>query len=661
MGATLGSLGLTARAQTDAARTIPLEHFFRQPQLSSLTLSPDGAFVAGTRMHRGRSNLFVIDLRTRKPLTITDFADEDVGSPRWISNQRIIFSVFDRDKSVGHQWGTSGLFAIDRDATDFRELADRSWVSGDSRRLPVSTSVFAKGVDSTDDEILVAVGSDAGTRERLHVNIRRLNTRTARSTLLTMGAPGDTVAWVFDQAGVPRIAVIREPDGITRVMHRQGVDASWQEIARHRFDEPNQITPVAFDRDGALYVLARANGADFQAVHTFDLANKRVNPEPLVALKGYDLESSGLGSALRAGAPLVFDEAGRLIGVRYEADRSGTHWIDEGRDRLQRSLEATFPGHEVRFEGRVEDVKAPLLVAVDSDRQPTQYLLYRRDERDLQSLGSSRPWIRPEQMAHMETFRYKARDGLPIPATLTVPAGRERKNLPLVVLHYGGPWVRAIEWGFDPVVQFLASRGYAVLMPAPRASTGFGWKHFRSGWRQWGLAMQDDVTDGVQHLIAQGVVDAKRVCLAGASYGGYLTMMGLAKEPELFRCGINWVGVTDPELMYVRWTDFADSSWLDVGLPDLVGHPKRDAEQFARTSPVKLAGRIRQPVLLAYGGSDRRVPVINGERMRDALKGHNKQVEWVLYPDEGHGWRRMDNTLDFWGRVEKFLQQHLPA
>ena len=162
----------------------------------------------------------------------------------------------------------------------------------------------------------------------------------------------------------------------------------------------------------------------------------------------------------------------------------------------------------------------------------------------LEQIAQSAPWIDTKRMAHTEFFRYQARDGMTIPATLTLPANAANaKNLPLVVLHYGGPWVRPISWQWDPHVQFLASRGYAVLMPAPRASTGFGWKLFRGGWKQWGLAMQDDVTDGVNDLIKRGIADPKRICLAGASYGGYLTMMGLVKEPNLFRCGINWVGV----------------------------------------------------------------------------------------------------------------------
>jgi dipeptidyl aminopeptidase/acylaminoacyl peptidase len=197
-------------------------------------------------------------------------------------------------------------------------------------------------------------------------------------------------------------------------------------------------------------------------------------------------------------------------------------------------------------------------------------------------------------------------------------------------------------------------------MPAPRASTGFGNKLFTAGWKQWGQGMQDDVTDGVQDLIKRGVVDGDRVCIMGASYGGYLTMMGLVKEPQLYKCGINWVGVTDPSFMFsVTWADFNELETGRYDLPQLIGDPDKDAEQFRRTSPVVRAAEIKQPVLLAYGALDRRVPLINGEKMLAALRPHNKNVEWVVYPDEGHGWMRLENKVDFMRRVEAFLARHL--
>jgi dipeptidyl aminopeptidase/acylaminoacyl peptidase len=643
------------------AGLVPLEDFLRSPVIFGLVLSPDGTTLAGIRDRNGRDNLFVLEIATRKLVTITNFSDSDVVSPRWISNNRLVFGVVDRKRGSGDQVG-EGLFAIDKNAEDFRELVARGFLTDDARLLTYSTFMYGKGVGSGPDEVLVSIYSSGGRRGMpWHSQVHRLNTRTGRTVLLTGGGPQRASGWIFDTKGVPRVCHVAEADGMTQVYHRAAEQAEWKPLFSHAWNDPNAIEPVAFDGEGRLYVLARA-GSDFTAVHEYDLQAGKLGPEPVMALKGYDLTAEPpLDRPAVPGAPLSFDDKQRLVGVAYHAERRGTLWLDEERRKLQEALEAVLPNKVVSFSGNVAAKDKPLLVVASGDTQAVSYYLYYPGKRQIEGLSDPRPWLKPEQMAPMSVYQYKARDGLSIPATLTLPRTGNGKNLPLVVLHYGGPWVRAIRWGFDARVQFLVSRGYAVMMPAPRASTGFGWKHYRAGWKQWGLGMQDDVTDGVRDLIARGVVDAKRVCIAGASYGGYLAMMGLAKDPELYRCGINWVGVTDPELMYIEWTDFAASSSREVNLPVTLGHPKTDAEQFARTSPLKRAAEIKQPVLMAYGGSDRRVPIVNGESMRDALAKHNPNVEWVVYGDEGHNWLKRDSNLDFWRRVEAFLAKNMPA
>lgn len=656
IGAATANFPPIALAQSDLT---PLRDFFRLPQFAGLRLSADAKSILGMRQVNGRRNLFVFDVETRKTKVITNFADGDVISPRWISNDRIVFSTVDLKRGGGDQVG-AGLLAIDKNADDFRELAYRSFAVTDNKNLlPYSTFLYAKGVGSAPDEVLVSVWSTGASRGLGSNVVHRLNTRTGRRVLLTAGGPpGDIRSWLFDTAGTPRIAVSSYADGRTEIYHRAAPSAAWKMVATYRFDEEG-MSPAAFDGKGQLYVLARS-GSDFSAVHKFDLEKLALDPVPVAAIKGYDLEPETSNTAPPSpGDPLIFNDKGELIGIRYHAERRGTFWVSEEHQALQAALEATFPGRVVEFQGDVSKKDQPLLVAVIADNEPARYFLYRQDKRQMDSFGSTRPWLSVERMAKTEVYRYAARDGLSIPATLTLPRGAQQKNLPLIVLHYGGPWARAIDWGFDANVQFLASRGYAVFMPAPRASTGFGWKHFRAGWKQWGLAMQDDVTDGVRELIKRGVADPKRICIAGASYGGYLTMMGLAKDPDLYRCGINWVGVTDPALMYIEWTDFAAGNSREVSLPLLLGDPKTDAAQFAQTSPLRRAKEITQPVLMAYGGNDTRVPIVNGEKMRDALRGHNSNVEWVVYGDEGHGWVQEATTIDFWTRVEAFLAKHM--
>jgi dipeptidyl aminopeptidase/acylaminoacyl peptidase len=304
-----------------------------------------------------------------------------------------------------------------------------------------------------------------------------------------------------------------------------------------------------------------------------------------------------------------------------------------------------------------------LVVWAFSDCRPGEAYAYNRETDRLVLLGRALAHIDPARMSAMDFVTYKARDGLDIPAFVTLPrSSKTRKNLPLVVYVHGGPWVRGSHWGWNPEVQFLASRGYAVIQPEFRGSTGYGEKLFKAGWRQWGQAMQDDLADAARWAIAQGIADPKRIAIVGASYGGYAAMMGLVRHPDVFACAVNWVGVTDMELFFTKnWGDDIPAIAKTHGMTQLIGDPKTDAEMLRANSPVLQAAKITQPVLMAYGKLDRRVPIAHGERMREALKAHNPNVEWVVYDKEGHGWYRVETNVDFWGRVERFLGKHLAA
>jgi dipeptidyl aminopeptidase/acylaminoacyl peptidase len=291
-----------------------------------------------------------------------------------------------------------------------------------------------------------------------------------------------------------------------------------------------------------------------------------------------------------------------------------------------------------------------------ADTDPGTYRMYNHKTGTFTLLGQPRPWIKPEQMATQDFFKFKARDGLEIPSYLTLPKG-QKKNLPMVVMVHGGPNVRGEGWGWNPEAQFLASRGYAVLQMEFRGSTGYGYKHESLGYKQWGLTMQDDITDGTKWAIAQGIADPKRICIAGASYGGYATVMGLIKEPELYQCGISWVGVTDISLLYTLTQSDSNDDTERYFLPKKVADLKKDAEQIKATSAVENAAKLKAPLILAYGGSDARVPTEHGERLKTAMKGANPNLEWIVYPEEGHGWVRLKNNVDFWTRVEKFLNR----
>jgi dipeptidyl aminopeptidase/acylaminoacyl peptidase len=346
--------------------------------------------------------------------------------------------------------------------------------------------------------------------------------------------------------------------------------------------------------------------------------------------------------------------------VRFTIDAEVTQWFDEGMKAHQAEVDKLLPATANMLTPARRGNSPWMLVRAFSDVQPALYFLYHAQTKKLTRLGAEQPGIKPVDMSQMDMVRYKARDGMEIPAYLTLPqSSATKKNLPLIVYVHGGPWVRGASWHWQGDVQFLASRGYAVLQPEFRGSTGFGDKHFRASFKQWGLSMQDDLADGARWAIAQGIADSKRICIMGASYGGYATLMGLVKDAELFRCGVEWVGVSDIMLMYdAHWSDMSDE-WKRYGMPQMIGDRVKDAALLEANSPVKLAARIKNPLLIAHGRVDRRVPIEHGKRMYDAVRAHNPEVEWVEYDKDGHGWGLPETHADWWGRVEKFLARHI--
>jgi dipeptidyl aminopeptidase/acylaminoacyl peptidase len=272
------------------------------------------------------------------------------------------------------------------------------------------------------------------------------------------------------------------------------------------------------------------------------------------------------------------------------------------------------------------------------------------------------PAIDPGQMASVDFRRIQARDGRDLPVWLTLPAGHKPGTpAPAIVLVHGGPWVRGGTWAWEPMAQFLASRGFLVISPEFRGSRGYGQAHFHAGRKQWGRAMQDDVADALLWARKQGLAN-DRACIAGASYGGYATLMGLVRHPELYRCGIAWVAVTDPFLLLqgsIWVNDDISGAGRRYTLPELVGDPKADVDMLTAVSPLAQAERIQAPLLLAFGESDLRVPLAHGQRLRAALRKAGREPEWVSYANEGHSWRLPQTHVDFARRVEDFLARHL--
>jgi dipeptidyl aminopeptidase/acylaminoacyl peptidase len=649
----------TAFAPAGAAPSVPdaalpaVESFFSNPLLANAELSPSGRYLAAISGAPGRRDmLVVVDLQENKATPVAGHEDVDVLQFQWVNDERLLFNVSDKQVGPGGNFLASGLYAVNRDGSGMRQLASRNGGRREAsqvkdKMLPWYTTMLGQRSAQDSDEVYV-LSSDPGRSERGQTtNLLKLNTVTGKA--LTVQPPGPVDGWLLDNEGEPRLA-FRAADGATTLHYRDPASGAWRDLAQFPTyaGSKDGFTPVGFGADGTLYVRAHA-GKDAAALHTLDLATGKVKPQGVVVMPGYDFDGG------------LVSRRGKLLGVAVETDAPANIWFDKDMQAIQQQVDKLLPG-AVNLISVASRAGAPwVLVRSLSDLRPLSWHLYQPATGKLNPIGTSLEGIDPARMGRQDPVRYKARDGREIPALLTVPAGAT-KNLPLVVLVHGGPYVRGNHWGWNPETQFLASRGYAVLEPDFRGSRGYGSAHFRAGLKQWGLAMQDDIADGARWAIAQGVADPKRICIAGASYGGYAALMGLVKDPDLYKCGINWVGVTDINLLFNgHWSFDSDQSddWRNHGMPLMIGDPAKDAAQFKATSPIEQAAKITQPLLLAYGAVDRRVPLYHGNQFRDAVQDHNKQVEWVVYQDEGHGWTRPQNRFDFWTRVEKFLDKHI--
>lgn len=625
------------------------EAFFQEPVLGRAVLSPDGRLVAMRVGNKDvRARLAVVELATMKPTIVATFKDADVRNFQWVNEQRLVFDLDVELVGPARVEFAHGLFAVNADGQDFRQLVQTRGhflqdPTATRELLPWDTYLLESAGARRGNDIFVITPQQHDKDGVDYIKLQRLNTVNGRAE--EVDAPLHAFDWILDRQGDLRVVVTHLNHQAQVLMRQPG--GAWQKIADYEELGANWLRPRFVGPDKTIYV--EAPHGDKSAVFKLDATTgKRVEP-PLAASKDFDIHAQFVAT----------DD--KLLGLRYAIDAEITHWLDADMKALQATIDGLLPATANRLAVPQRGDSPWVLVEAFADVQPTLTYLYNKDTRKLVRLGGTHPGIDPRQMGQTDFVRIAARDGHPVPTYLTLPPGTAKKKLPMVVLVHGGPWVRGMEWHWHPEVQFLASRGYAVLQPDFRGSTGYGSRHFEAGFKQWGRAMQDDVADATRWAIAQGHADPKRICIAGASYGGYATLMGLANDPDLYRCGVNWVGVTDIELMYtVSWSDM-NNRFKEYGMPRMIGDPKADAELLKAASPLHNAAKIRQPLLMAYGAWDVRVPLIHGEKFRDAVKAQNPDVEWVVYPNEGHGWDRLETRLDFWGRVEKFLARQIGA
>ncbi len=653
--------GLAASAPVAPPSTVPAADFFSFATMRDAMISPDGSAIAVlVRNTAGRRQLAVLatgDLHDFK--VVAGFAEFDISWAQWADSKTLVFSLGDESESAAQQRG-AGLYSIGSDGENMRKLinfADKDMSTGTmikTHSLDPQHYSFGQVLHDGSGDIVVyhwneAVKLNAYGSEWTGNAPMRVNARTGAVTEMGEKWPDHVFSWTIDSQGRAR-AAMQDKEGTTSLLVRDDANA-WTARAHFPSYKRKAGDPLmhGIGADGQAYVDMLHGEDGTEALYRFDPATGRAEAEPLVSVRGFDI-----------GGELVEDfRAHKVLGVHYDADAAGTAWFDPAMKALQAKIDARLPGLVNRIDPADCGCAQRVLVTSHSDRQPDLFFLYDRSDDTLIPFGASRPAINPRQMADTDFVRIKARDGHDLPLYVTKPHGKG--PWPTVVLVHGGPSLRGWHWRWDPESQFLASRGYLVVKPEFRGSEGYGALLESSGHRQWGLKMQDDIADATTWAAQQGFEDPKRTCIAGGSYGGYATLMGLVRYADLYRCGVAYSAVTDINLMYdVYWSD-AGSDYKAYGMPEMIGDQVADAEQLKATSPLVQASRITRPLLLAHGGVDQRVPIVHATKLLSALEANHAPVTWIEYKDEAHGWMKPATRIAFYETMQEFLDANIGA
>lgn len=639
------------------AAPLPVEDFFSYPKVSSVQISPDGKYlamsVADDKTGEDRKTVAVFDLNKHKvTATFSTVGDQVVQRIWWVNNSRILVSTATQTGSLDSPVPDGKLYAINVDGTQERQLMGMvpggvdsfTHLSASHDRLYFNDVLYIPPDDAKEITVSVYVGANQ-PNEAYDLDVYEGKTR------LVTQSPTANGALITDNTGVARLATGSNLlTGVGKIFYRDsGKDLDWKNISSLlNNDDPAEsaLTPVGFAGDDKdFYWLGRSA--------TSTLALDEIDPDTMhIKTLFSDPEFDVMGLTWS----FDWQKTSEIVAVATMPGLPAIHIIDPDSLKAQylASLYQAFPGQIVSITSNTRDKKL-MVVRVRSDRNPGAYYLFDASTSKVSLLFNVLPSIDPSQMATMKPVVIKARDGVVLHGYLTTPAGVPAHDLPLILNPHGGPHGIRDEWGWNPEVQFLANHGYAVLQVNYRGSGGYGMKFQDMGYRHWGTTMQDDLADAVNWTIKQGIADPKRICIYGASYGGYAALENAIRYPELYSCVVGYVGLYDLSLLSehigVRSTA-SGKRYYNVVMGD-------DDAELRKYSPAYNADKLKAPLFLIYGGADKLVVPENAEEMMSALDKLHKPYEKMYERNEGHGFRKPEHNFELYTKMLAFFQKNI--
>ncbi|MBK7376624.1 MAG: S9 family peptidase [Chitinophagaceae bacterium] len=600
---------------------VALEDFFKNADKTGWQISPDGEYISYRSNHLGHMNVFVRRISDSVGIPVTFDSVRPIFQYQWKGNRILYLQDVGGDENFQ-------LFSVSIDGKDQKALTPfpkvRTMILNDLRYVPGKEKEVMIQMNKRDTRYFdpYSINIESGELKELYKNDKNFE------------------SWYTDHNGVIRLAT--KTDGVNITLYHRATEADpFDSLLTTSYKEA--FNPNLFTFDNKNIYVASNIGRDKTAIVEYDLAAKKEIRE-IYSNPEYDVDGVDYSPKRKV-----------LQSAFFTSWKNEQHFIDKEAEAEYTKMKDKFKGYEIAIYGNNNE-EDKFIVWTGNDKLPSKFYFYDRKSGETKYLATGRPWLKEEDMATMKPIEYKSRDGLTIHGYLTLPKGVEAKNLPVIVNPHGGPWARDV-WGFNNEVQFLANRGYAVLQMNFRGSTGYGKAFWLKGSKEWGKKMQDDITDGVNWLIKEGIADKKRVAIYGGSYGGYATLAGVAFTPDLYACAVDYVGVSNMftfmNTIPPYWEPFKKQMY------ELVGDPVKDSALLAEVSPALHVGNIKAPLFIAQGANDPRVNKAESDQVVEALKKRGVSVEYMVKNDEGHGFANENNRIDFYKAMEKFFDKHL--